>query len=158
MSYVTDCLSDEEMLVGQADWHWTWYATASLPLVGAGVVALASHLWLGAGSWVILAMLAIGVALFARSFVPLIETEIAVTNQRLIYKRGWFHRTVEELGLRAIEETNLQQGFVGRLLGFGEIVALGTGRGEIKLPPIAKPAAFRERIEEARQLALSDDG
>jgi len=41
-----------------------------------------------------------------------------VTNQRLIFKRGLLWRSTQELQLRAIEEVNLEQGLVGRLLNF----------------------------------------
>ena len=51
----------------------------------------------------------------AANLLPIWTTEIGVTDQRLIFKRGLLWRTTQELQLRAIEEVNLDQGLFGRL-------------------------------------------
>jgi len=157
MSYVHNSLSDGESVIGTATYHWTRYAWATWPLVTAAAIILALHSVYDAGAWLLLTIAAIGTALLFFQYVPLLATEIAVTNQRLIHKRGWLNRRVEELGLRAIEEINLSQSALGRLLGFGQIVAGGTGEGEIHLPPVGQPVDFRARIEEARRQAIYED-
>ena len=58
---------------------------------------------------------------------PIWTTEIAVTNHRLIVKRGWLARSTDELQLKAIEQVNFQQGFLGRLFDFGSGDVHGTG-------------------------------
>lgn len=71
-------------------------------------------------------------------------TEIVITSDRLIYKRGWIARHVEEIALNRIEEVVLDQAVMGRLLGYGRIVVAGTGRGVIGLPSwSADPVRFR---------------
>lgn len=62
------------------------------------------------------------------------STEVVITSDRLIYKRGWIARHVEEIGLNRMEEVVLDQTVIGRLLGYGRIVVAGTGRGIIRLP------------------------
>ena len=61
-------------------------------------------------------------------------TEIAITNRRLNYKRGWIARKTEEISLRRTEEVNLSQGIVGRLFGYGEIQIYGMGGSSILSP------------------------
>jgi hypothetical protein len=39
---------------------------------------------------------------------------------------------------------------MGRILGFGRIMVRGMGVGEVILPPIANPIAFRKAIEKAK--------
>ena len=60
-------------------------------------------------------------------WIVLWTTEIAVTNRRLIYKRGWIARRTEEINLRRIEEVNLKQGVLGRIFGWGRLRVHGTG-------------------------------
>ena len=65
-------------------------------------------------------------------------------SDRLIYKRGWIARHVEEIALNRIEEVVLDQTVIGRLLGYGRIVVAGTGRGVIVLPGwLANPVGLR---------------
>lgn len=157
MSYVERTLSYGETILGKADYHWSWYTAASWPLV-LGIIAAVLSIWvLEASVWLALALFVLGTILTIAAWIPLLAVEIAVTSQRIVFKKGWLKRRVEELGLRAIEEINLSQTVLGRMLGYGSIIAFGTGESEIRLPPIAKPIDFRRRIEEARRMALYED-
>src|SRR5690606_35508370 len=77
-------------------------------------------------------------------------TEIAVTNQRFIYKRGLFSLSTEEIALPNIEGVKVRQGFWGRMLGYGHLRVEGTGVDAIETPPIAHPIDFRRAIENAK--------
>ena len=80
------------------------------------------------------------------------STEIAITNRRLIYKRGWIARKTDEINLGRLEEVNLQQGIFGRIFGYGRVVCHGVGSGQVRLPVIGRPVAFRRAIQEAQAL------
>jgi hypothetical protein len=41
---------------------------------------------------------------------------------------------------------------LGRIFGYGRIMVRGMGVGEVVLPPISNPIAFRRAIEKARTL------
>jgi len=71
-----------------------------------------------------------------------------VTNQRLIYKRGFVFRTTQELQLRAVEEVNLKQGLLGRLFDFGRVELHGTGVDDIDLPLLAEPLVLRKAVQD----------
>jgi len=71
----------------------------------------------------------IGVALFARMMIEKWTTEIVITSDRLIYKRGWIARHVEEIALNRIEGVVLDQTVMGRMLGYGRIVIAGGQEG-----------------------------
>lgn len=78
------------------------------------------------------------------------STEMAITSRRLIYKRGWIARETDELSLHRIEEVNLQQGFWGRVLGYGKVHVQGMGGGEILLPTMGSPTRFKRELQEAQ--------
>src|SRR3954454_24569933 len=48
-----------------------------------------------------------GVVIFCSTLYRVWTTEIAITNLRLVYKRGLFQRSTNDLQLRAIEEVRL---------------------------------------------------
>ncbi len=91
-----------------------------------------------------------GLMRFAQMMVVKVSTEIAVTNSRLIYKRGLVARYVGEINIDRIEGVNVLQSFWGRILGYGRIMVRGMGVGEVILPPLENPISFRKAIERAR--------
>ncbi len=98
-------------------------------------------------------ILTAGVILFLGIMVPIWAQQIAVTNQRLIHRRGLVSRSTEELQLRAVEEVRLEQGILGRIFGFGRVVISGTGIEDIRLPALAEPVKLRRMIQEAMSAA-----
>src|SRR5262245_11830854 len=116
MSYIARSMGRSENLLYKARFPWFYRAGAwAAVLIGAagGLVAHSQgNGWLAAG------LVSAGTLVFLAVMVPIWTTEIGVTTQRFIYKRGWIWRKTQELQLRAIEEVKLEQGVPGRLLGF----------------------------------------
>ncbi|MEL6363624.1 MAG: PH domain-containing protein [Pseudomonadota bacterium] len=77
-------------------------------------------------------------------------TEIVVTTYRFVYKKGWLNVSTQEVSLNKIEEINLTQSFIGRLLGYGTLILRGTGVGVIELPEMDNPVRLRRTIENAK--------
>lgn len=75
-------------------------------------------------------------------------TEMAVTNLRLVFKRGLIARSISSVNADRVEGADVSQGLLGRLLGYGRIAIRGTGVGDIVLPPIDNPLAFRRAMLE----------
>ena len=98
----------------------------------------------------ILAMFVLGLFLFTHMMIIKATTEIAVTTERLIYKRGLIARHVGELSIDRIESVVVHQGVLGRLLGYGRVSIRGMGVGEVILPPIELPIEFRKVVQEAK--------
>ncbi|MCP4779229.1 MAG: PH domain-containing protein [Hyphomicrobium sp.] len=91
----------------------------------------------------------VGFVLFLWLLVSIWTTEVGLTNERLIYKRGFLYRDTKEIQLRAVEEAALSQGIWGRLFNFGQITVHGTGGEDLALPVLADPIAIRRFLEEA---------
>lgn len=110
--------------------------------------------WIGA--WVqllVLGIVIIGVVLFIAAVIRMKTTEFAVTDRRVILKRGWLTRTTEELAVESIEAVHLDQSVWGRLFRYGRLVVTGTGDARVRFPPMAEPIEFRRAIEDARAQA-----
>lgn len=114
-----------------------------LTLVAAGMLYLRELPLIAAAAG------ATGGILFLAVMIPVWTTEIAITNHRLIYKRGLFSRAAADLQLRAIEQVGLQQGVFARLLNMGRVQVHGTGVDDVHLPAIADPVALQRSIQEA---------
>lgn len=144
MSYIDQSLGRNETLLYRARFPWFRHATGWLFLIIVvfGLVALVlGYGLLGA----VLAL--IGLSLFVLNLIPIWTTEIGVTTQRLIYKRGLLWRSTQELQLRAIEEVTLEQGLLGRLFDFGRLELRGTGVDDIRLPSLADPLGLRKALQ-----------
>ncbi len=97
-------------------------------------------------------LVASGLIQFAMAVIVKATTEIAVTNHRLILKRGFISRNVQELRVENIESVEVKQSVLGRILHYGRIQVSGTGVGEVRLPAlIADPIDFRRAILKARE-------
>jgi uncharacterized membrane protein YdbT with pleckstrin-like domain len=89
--------------------------------------------------------------LFTLFIVPALKQwsdEFVVTNKRIIVKTGIFSRRTLEMNLNKIESVNVDQGIVGRMLGYGTITIIGTGGTRESFPDIANAVEFRKRFQE----------
>jgi len=73
-------------------------------------------------------------------------TDIAVTNRRVIYKKGLIRRQTNEMNMDKVESVKINQSILGRLLDYGDVTILGTGEGFETLRTIASPIELRNSI------------
>lgn len=162
MGYVQKVLQPGETLRFRTNHHWIAYGP------GVGLLLLAVFLLAGAeqpnawrGVWTILALIACAGAaiLLARAWFVRWITEIAVTDRRIIYKSGFIRRHTDEMPLGKVENVEVTQWILGRLLGYGDVRVEGSGGGgigrlgeadrESKRPAlrnIASPLEFRSHV------------
>jgi uncharacterized membrane protein YdbT with pleckstrin-like domain len=79
-------------------------------------------------------------------WIECVTTEIAVTDQRVIFKRGWICRATTEMNAGQIESVRLRQSVLGRLLDFGTIRIEGTGSTIELLRAVARPLEIRKAV------------
>jgi uncharacterized membrane protein YdbT with pleckstrin-like domain len=149
MSYVQRVLKPDEQVRHISSIHWIVYWP------GAAVALLAAvAYWLGdtrylPGIW---RYTAYGLALVAtflliQQWVQWWITEIAVTNRRVIYKKGLIQRETNEMNMDKVESVQIDQSIIGRMLDYGNVTILGTGEGGFKtLHTIAGPIELRNSI------------
>jgi uncharacterized membrane protein YdbT with pleckstrin-like domain len=149
MSYAKSVLQPGEQLIATGHLHWIIYWPAMLCLAGAVVLifldpAGAGLRTLAGGGAAILG--ALFVVLFAHAWFKKWITEFAVTNKRVIYKRGFIWRQTAEMNMDKVEAVDVTQSILGRLLDYGTIHVKGTGAGIEHLHRIASPIELRNAI------------
>ena len=165
MTYLDETLFAGEELVRVGRFHWTYafraFSWLILPLIVG--VALAFYLpplmnqYVGLGEQAKYVAGGLAVVMILYGFLKFLvmilmkkNTEMVVTNRRLIFKRGIVARRTDEVNIDRIEGCNVYQSFWGRLLGYGVVVVRGTGIGEIVLPTMEEPLQFRRAVDHAQ--------
>ena len=99
MTYIEKTLSSKESIQFSFELHWI----AWLPLVG----------------WLLLALPTFGITLLMAGYeyLRIKCIEQAVTNRRVIFKRGIISRHTEEMLLNSVETVEIRQSVWGRILG-----------------------------------------
>jgi uncharacterized membrane protein YdbT with pleckstrin-like domain len=149
MGYVENVLQPEEHVVARGYLHWIRHAKALLfallgiVLLGFAVPSVSYQLVLGTAAVI---CLVISFALFIRGVYEQWITEIAITNRRVIYKKGFISRQTAEMNIDKIESVLVDQPILGRLLNYGTVSIRGAGEGIENLSHIASPLALRSAI------------
>jgi hypothetical protein len=73
-------------------------------------------------------------------------TEIAVTDRRIVYKRGFIRRDTFEMKVGKIESVHVDQSIFGRMLDYGEVTVCGTGSSFETLSMISAPLKLRKSV------------
>lgn len=146
MSYIDGNLIAGERVVYRTRLHWLVLVAPILFLV---VLMLPLAWFMAQGSWQGYAWLPILVGVLA--LVPAIirrqSSDFAVTNKRVMMKAGVFTTRSVELLLNKIEAIAVNQSFVGRMFGYGDIVVTGSGGTREAFGHIQGPMEFRRAVQ-----------
>ena len=146
MRYVEEVLQPGEKILFVSTIHWLIYVPAILLLIAAIVAAF----WAGSGSevwrWISLLCFALALLSAARAWFKRWTTEIAVTDRRVIYKRGFIRRHTIEMHMDKVESVDVSQSVLGRILDYGDVLVRGTGVGFEPLQMIESPIELRNAV------------
>jgi uncharacterized membrane protein YdbT with pleckstrin-like domain len=149
MSYVNSVLQPGETVRYATKIHWVVYIPGFLLLaLGAAAYWMALRPAGASRGWVLMAGVLFACAaimLFIAWFRRWI-TEIAVTDRRIIYKRGFISRRTIEMHLDKVESIDVDQSILGRVLNYGDILIRGVGVGIEPLKNIESPIVFRNHV------------
>ena len=173
MTHFLDRVTEkDEKIICRARLHWIYIMTGLLwlaGLAGAGFY-LDLLLWENFGThiptyrqdimglifgakypWLAWMFSAVGVMIAAIHITKVIATEIALTDQRVIYKTGLFFVDVKEIDLAEIRAESVHHGLLGRFLRYGEVHLDSRFVGDIYLPAMSKPYRLLKAIHTARR-------
>lgn len=149
MSFIDSNLSSGERVVYRARLHWTTFVGAiNLAILGLiflsfGVMAAAWALWTLAALFGVFAM------------IRYLTSEFGVTDRRVLAKVGVIRRSSVDLLLGQVESVRVRQGILGRLLGYGTVVVVGSGGSTSVFPHISRPLRLRRHVND--QIAAREE-
>jgi uncharacterized membrane protein YdbT with pleckstrin-like domain len=88
----------------------------------------------------------IGTVFVVRAWWQRLTTEIAVTDRRIIFKRGFVRRYTVEMHMDKVESVDVDQSIWGRLFNYGDVIIHGTGVGLEPLASVDRPLELRNHI------------
>jgi uncharacterized membrane protein YdbT with pleckstrin-like domain len=131
--------------------HW-WFFWKQV-LAGVGILALA-WLWvmwdgtLGTiAGWITLLALIVWAVNTIYQFAQWQTTRFAITDQRVAYQSGFFHRRGVSIPLNRVNNVNFSQNFMARMLNNGVVTIESAGEsGDSVFENIADPENVRNTI------------
>ena len=131
MSYVEKTLGEGETIRHRVHYHWLYTFVAFLSLVLLG--------------WIV-----IGIFIFFYMMIIKWTTERVLTDFRFIQKTGWIMRKTEEIQIKKMEEINLNQSILQRILDSGNVTISGMGQGNIEMKWIDAPLVFQKKLNDLK--------
>ena len=149
--YIDDILQPGEKLLYASNLHWIVYWKAILAWIVACTLLVLSRttltenlilFYLASAAVIALAALYCSVAAWFQRWT----TETDVTNLRVVHKTGFITRKTFEISVDKVASVEVEQGILGRILNYGDVVIENMGNDNQKIETIASPLAFRSNI------------
>jgi uncharacterized membrane protein YdbT with pleckstrin-like domain len=149
--YIDDILQPGEKVLYSSNLHWVVYAPAIVAWILAAVLLVLSGMTLNQNLTLLCLACAAVVALVAlywslRAWFRRWTTETDVTNLRVVHKTGFITRKTFEISIDKVASVEVEQGIMGRILNYGDVIIENMGNDNQKIETIASPLAFRSNI------------
>lgn len=173
MAFVEKLVGPDENLVGVAKLHWIYVIKGLLWLVGSIIIGGSIQTFFAMyippfglfGNFIFGMAIILGALMFVLYFGKMIFTELGLTTERLIYKRGFIFVDVREVDLEEIKSESIDNGVLGRILNYGYLDLDARFIEDMDLPAIADPYRFikamnavRSQIKNDSMRVVLDDG
>lgn len=151
MSYIEKNLMNGEIIVYRTKLHWVIFLWPVIWFV-VGIIFLT----IGDNA-ILVVVLSILIAILTgiNAIINFTTSEFGITNKRVIVKVGFIRRNSIEILLNKVEGIQVNQGILGRILGFGSVIISGTGGTKDPFHKIKAPLEFRKKAQE--QIATIQD-
>lgn len=133
--FIQQSLGKDENIVHEIPQHWV--------------------VWLRFWIMVLLAPVTLGISLII-AIIILIKnktTERAITSRRVLQKTGFISRTTQEMKLSVTETIEIDQGIIGRILGFGTLKVTGRGNSVVIIANTPNPMHYKREMDDASDTA-----
>jgi len=167
MRYIDKTLLSTEKLIYFTRPHWIVFASALGALVVAFIFWHVGPMYIQTQSFIfqnlsfvdLLSLLALILSAywFLKAYIVYRFSEYAVTDRRVILKEGWIRRRALEIFLRKLEGIDVDQTVMGRILGYGTLIIIGTGGTQDHYYNIPDPFKFRKIIQRQTDLLIDEE-
>lgn len=149
MNYLRRNLMPNEEMVAETEMHWIiFFAPAFYSCMLLIYMYYRPHNFPPLIDVVALVFILI---LWLNVMIRYMNTEFAVTRNRVLMKQGLMQTKMFGLLMSRVESAQLHQGFGARLFGFGTVTINGIGGDHIVFKDIANANAFYQTILEQNQ-------
>ena len=160
MSYIEKTLTDNEKIIAFRRSHWIsllWPFVLFTFLIFASLFVLylfknlPTDLLIVYERMIIFIIIAsffiFIVTIIFTHLIKYISTEYVITNKRIIFKTGFIWTNTDELRNSQLENIQIKQSIIGRLLFYGDLEFRGTGGSPVIFKTVSNPIAFKKEIE-----------
>ena len=151
MGYAEKNLAPGETILHRARYHWIFYRVSLLLLLLAVLLGIASFYATqkapGEGVARPVGFLALGFAVLA-AILFLARRIRASADEFVMRKMGLVAREIEQVPVEKIQDVTIEQGVIGRMLGYGTVLVETASErmGMLTFPDIARPETFRNAL------------
>ncbi len=96
------------------------------------------------------ALALVAVCLLIQQWFQWWVTEIAVTNRRVIYKKGLVRRQTNEMNMDKVESVQIDQSILGRMLDYGDVRSLAPAKASRRSAPSPAQSSLETGSRERR--------
>jgi uncharacterized membrane protein YdbT with pleckstrin-like domain len=161
MSFPKKYLNDAEEIILDLRPHWFFLFGPAVALIGA----LALGIWVGSGDdppdWQLFPALALAVIALLFFLVRLAQwmtTDLVLTTDRLIYRKGVVSRHGREIPLERINDVSFTQTLFQRILRAGDVlIESGGERGQSSFGHFGDPQGIQTAVHRAIEAAAARD-
>jgi uncharacterized membrane protein YdbT with pleckstrin-like domain len=160
LSYIESHSAPGETVIYQTRLHWivmaklTTWGCLLLGLPGAFLLYYAAHLTTAHHKTIEnmdetgIALLFFCIVLILWSLMQRNAMEMALTTRRVVIKTGVVGRNTTEMPLNKVESIQVNEPALGRILGYGTILIIGTGGTSEPFEQIQNPLEFRRQVQQ----------
>lgn len=148
-----DLLEPDEDILFRADTHWAIFLPP-IQLLTLCILLLLGPFGLGGEVIAAVVYVVIVPGVMARALAIFLNTEVSVTDRRLITVTGTLLRRKHIVDLENIKAAGVSRGRLGRLLDYGKVGIIDRDGNSIKLPGIADPSSLQAMLDPTHSVTL----
>jgi uncharacterized membrane protein YdbT with pleckstrin-like domain len=160
MAFPKKYLNDNEEIILDLRPHWFFLFGPAVVLIGA----LALAIWVGSGDpadWLLFPVLGVAVVallFFLARLAQWMTTDLVLTTDRLIYRKGVVSRSGREIPLERINDVSFTQTLFQRMLRAGDVlIESGGERGQSSFGHFSDPQGIQNEVHRAIESAAERD-
>ncbi|MEL7625389.1 MAG: PH domain-containing protein [Anaerolineaceae bacterium] len=142
MGYIEKRLANDETIIYRAKTSWKVLIWPMVLLILINWLASKVH------PLFLFFTIILSVVLIIQVILIIITTEFALTNRRIIAKRGVILQHSLEILLKQVESIAVSQPLVGRIFGFGTVTVNGSGGTQEFFKSIDNPMELRRQVND----------